>query len=63
MIDYSYPCMMAETALKNLHNAAIEGRLDDAKEFALVAMAEVRLVYQSLEHMKRINGPSDTTPH
>lgn len=55
--------MMAETALKNLHNAAIEGRLDDAKEFALVAMAEVRLVYQSLEHMKRINGPSDTVPH
>jgi len=29
MIDYSYPCMMAEKALKDLHNAAIEGRLDD----------------------------------
>jgi hypothetical protein len=55
--------MMAETALKNLHNAAIEGRLDDAKEFALVAMAEVRLVYQSLQHMKQLSAPSDTTPH
>jgi len=52
MIDYSYPCMMAETALKNLHNAAIEGRLDDAKEFALVAITEARLVYQALQHMK-----------
>jgi hypothetical protein len=52
MIDYSYPCMMAEKALKELHNAAIEGRLEDAKELALVAATEVRLVYQSLEHMR-----------
>ena len=63
MIDYSYPCMMAETALKNMYAAAIEGRLDDAQEFALVAMAEVRLVYQSLEHMKQLSAPSDTGPH
>lgn len=51
MIDYSYPCMMAERALKDLHNAAIEGRLEDAKEHALVALAEVRLTYQALGHM------------
>ena len=51
MIDYSYPCMMAERALKDLHNAAIEGRLEDAKEHALVALAEVRLTYQALSHM------------
>ena len=52
MIDYSYPCMMAEKALKDLHNAAIEGRLEEAKELALVAAAETRLVYQSLEYMR-----------
>ena len=52
MIDYSYPCMMAERALKDLHNAAIEGRLDDALEHALVAMAEARLTYQALRHMQ-----------
>ena len=63
MIDYSYPCMMAETALKNMYAAAIEGRLDDAQEFALVVMAEVRLVYQSLQHMKQLSEPSDTGPH
>ncbi len=51
MIDYAYPCMMAEKALKDLHNAAIEGRLEDAKEYALVALAEVRLTYQSLVAM------------
>ena len=51
MIDYAYPCMMAEKALKDLHNAAIEGRLDDAKEFSLTALAEVRLTYQALGHM------------
>jgi hypothetical protein len=52
MIDYSYPCMMAEKALKDLHNAALEGRLEEAKELALVAAAETRLVYQSLEYMR-----------
>lgn len=53
MIDYAYPCMMAEKALKDLNNAAIEGRLEDAKELALVAIAETRLIYQSLEHMRQ----------
>jgi predicted transcriptional regulator len=52
MIDYSYPCMMAEKALKDLHNAAIEGRLDDAMEHALQAITEARMVYQALQHMK-----------
>ena len=62
MIDYSYPCMMAERALKDLHNAAIEGRMDDALEHALVAMAEVRLTYQALRHMQSgISHFSDTT--
>lgn len=51
MIDYAYPCMMAEKALKDLHNAAIEGRLEDAKEHAMAAIAEVRLTYQSLVAM------------
>jgi hypothetical protein len=51
MIDYSYPCMMAEKALKDLHNAAIEGRLDDAAEHALEAITEARLAYQALQQM------------
>lgn len=51
MIDYAYPCMMAEKALKDLHNAAIEGRLADALEHALTAIAEARLTYQALVAM------------
>jgi hypothetical protein len=61
MIDYSYPCMMAERALKDLHNAAIEGRINDAKEHAMAALAEVRLTYQALRHMQGgISHFSDT---
>lgn len=51
MIDYAYPCMMAENALKDLHNAAIEGRLEEAKEHALEAVTQARLTYQALSHM------------
>lgn len=51
MIDYAYPCMMAEKALKDLHNAAIEGRLEEAKEHALEVAAQARLTYQALSHM------------
>lgn len=51
MIDYAYPCMMAEKALKDLHNAAIEGRLEDALEHALEAITQARLTYQALSHM------------
>lgn len=58
MIDYAYPCMMAEKALKDLHNAAIEGRLDDAKEHALEAITEARLVYQALQHMDQERSSS-----
>ena len=61
MIDYAYFCMMAENALKDLHNAVIEGRMDDALEYALVAMAEARLMYQALRHMQGgISHFSDT---
>ena len=45
--------MMAENALKDLHNAAIEGRLEEAKELALEAVTQARLTYQALEHMKQ----------
>ena len=63
MIDYSYPCMMAEKALKDLHNAAIEGRLDEAKEHALEAITEARLVYQALQHMgQERNHSSQSRP-
>jgi hypothetical protein len=51
VVDYAYPCMIAEKNLRDLHNAAIEGRLADAKEFALEAITQARLTYQALVAM------------
>lgn len=52
MIDYSYPAMMAERAMKDLHNAALEGDFDAAIEHGLNALTEVRLTINALKHMK-----------
>tara|TARA_R110000822_G_scaffold36783_6_gene103365 strand:+ start:808 stop:990 length:183 start_codon:yes stop_codon:yes gene_type:complete len=52
MIDYAYPCMMAETALKNLHNAMLDGNFDSAISEALVALAETKLTVNAIRHMK-----------
>lgn len=53
MIDYSYPCMMAEKALRDLHNAALENNLEAAKEAALEAVVQARATYTALEHMRQ----------
>lgn len=52
IVDYAYPCMMAEKALRNLHEAMLENNYDKALEHALVAVAETRLTYQSIKEMK-----------
>jgi len=38
VIDYAYPCMMAEKALKELHQAMLNNDYDAALEHALTAM-------------------------
>lgn len=52
MIDYAYPCMMAEKALKNLHNAMLENKYEDALDQALEAMAQVRLTLIAIKDMQ-----------
>jgi hypothetical protein len=61
MIDYAYPCMMAERALRDLYNAAIEGRLDEAQELALEAATQARLAYLALEHQREASSQSSPT--
>lgn len=51
MIDYARPCMMAEKALKDLHNAALEKDYEKAREMALEAVAQARATYAALTHM------------
>jgi len=50
IVDYAYPCMMAERALKELHNKMLEHDYDAALEQALVAMAEAKLTYHAIRH-------------
>lgn len=52
MIDYAYPAMMAEKALKDMHDAMLQKQYDNALEFALLAAAETRLAYNAIVVMK-----------
>jgi hypothetical protein len=52
MIDYAYPTMMAEKALKDLHDAMLERRYDDAKEAALRCITETKLARHAIEIME-----------
>lgn len=52
VVDYAYPCMMAEKALKNLHDAMLRNDYDAALEHALTAMAEAKLTYNAIRHTK-----------
>ena len=55
MIDYAYPCMMAEKALKDAHNAVIEGRLDEAIQRTYTALVETKIMLNSLKDMREQN--------
>jgi len=52
VIDYAYPCMMAERALRDLHAAMLRNDHEEAMEHALAAMAEARMTYNSIVLMK-----------
>lgn len=52
LVDYAYPCMMAEQALKKLHHAMLERDFDTAMEQALVAITETRLTLNAIRHEK-----------
>jgi hypothetical protein len=56
VIDYAYPCMMAEAALKATHNAALHNKYDEAIEAATTAITELRIVIASLKIMKDDRG-------
>lgn len=52
LIDYAHPCMMAEKALKDLHNAMLENDPEAAAEAGLRALAEVKLTINAINYMK-----------
>lgn len=61
IVDYAYPCMMAEKALRDLHEAMLANNYDKALEHALVAVAETRLAYQSIKEMKEKESARKTS--
>ena len=52
IIDYAKPCMDAEKALKDAHDAVLESNLDLALTKTMDAVIHARLMYSSLRHMK-----------
>tara|TARA_R110000824_G_scaffold125257_1_gene284253 strand:+ start:645 stop:842 length:198 start_codon:yes stop_codon:yes gene_type:complete len=52
MLDYAYPCMMAEKALKNAHESMLNRDFDAAMESALIAVAESKLMMHAINDMK-----------
>ena len=56
IIDYAKPCMDAEKALKDAHEAVLNGKFDEAMTHTMDALVSVRLMYGALRHMKEQNG-------
>ena len=52
IIDYALPCMKAEKALKDAHNAFLEQNLDSALTYTMEAIINVRLMYSALRYTK-----------
>ena len=52
MIDYAHPCMKAEKALKELHEAMLNQDHARAMKAGMDAMVEVRMTMNAINHMK-----------
>jgi len=52
VVDYALPCMQAKKMLKEVHDAALHGDLEKAMEYTTQAIAECKLLFNSLQIMK-----------
>jgi hypothetical protein len=52
IIDYALPCMNAERALKDAHNAFLDQDLDKALTCTMEAIVNTRLMYAAFRHAK-----------
>jgi hypothetical protein len=50
--DYAYPCMMAENALRRVHNALLANHHETATQEALVALTECCRLLDAIRYMK-----------
>ena len=61
IVDYARPCMEAEKALKDAHDAVLDGKFDEAMTKTMDALVSVRLMYGTLRHMKERDGQNEKT--
>ena len=52
MIDYAYPMMMTEKAIKEAHNHMLDNEYDKAVEQMFVVMTEAKMTLNAIKHMK-----------
>jgi hypothetical protein len=52
LIDYAHPCMMAEKALKDVHNSVLKKDFDAAINQAVEAIVQARLMLNALNHQR-----------
>ena len=55
IVDYARPCMEAEKALKDAHDAVLDRKFDEAMTRTMDALVSVRLMYGTLRHMKEVH--------
>jgi hypothetical protein len=52
IVDYAYPCMMAEKFLREAHQAMLTRDYEKAIDLSEEATAECRLMSVAIKHMK-----------
>jgi hypothetical protein len=56
IIDYAYPCMMTERAMKQLHDAMLDKRYDDAIMLGLLAVRQATRTVDAIIETKKMEG-------
>lgn len=52
IVDYAYPCMMAEKGLREVHKAMLENDYETAIEAAIQTLVDTKLMVLAIKHMK-----------
>lgn len=52
IVDYAYPCMMAENGLRKVHNAMLQNNFEGAIEAAIQTLADTKLMITAIRGMQ-----------
>jgi hypothetical protein len=55
IVDYAYPCMMAEKGLRKVHDAMLRSDFEAAIEAAIQALVDTKLMVNAIKDMKDMN--------